>query len=175
MSRIEQLQLLAKQGDPSAQFQLSAKYALGSEVALDYSAARDWMRMAADQGHLKAQYQLGQMYRNGLGVPPDPEEACRWYRKAAEQGLGNARFALAYAYLSGEGVEEDFGEAYYWFLLATGRSDKIDIANTELRMEMAEQFLDMLDPAIHPVERIKAALLMWCSGTSDGEVKDVEG
>jgi len=48
-------------------------------VALDYTKAMQWYRVAADQGDKISQFQIGLMYQTGQGVEANEEEAHRWF------------------------------------------------------------------------------------------------
>jgi TPR repeat protein len=69
-------------------------YYKGQGIALDYSEAMKWYRMAAEQHNLEAQFNLGVMYEEGRGVAQDRVRAHMWYNLAAAASTdGNARLA----------------------------------------------------------------------------------
>ncbi|HXZ42979.1 MAG TPA: GAF domain-containing protein, partial [Terriglobales bacterium] len=72
------LQALAEQGDPAAQFATGARYATGEGVSQDYTEAVRWFTKAAEQGHVAAQATLGAYYWAGRGVPADLSKAYFW-------------------------------------------------------------------------------------------------
>ena len=119
--------LLARQGDANAQFNLALLYADGNDLPQDYGKARYWHAKAARQGHAAAQYSLALMHHKGLGIPQDDEKSAHWYRTAAEQGHQAAQFNLAFLYDEGLGVARDRIMAYVWFFLAAakGRNSRI--------------------------------------------------
>ena len=83
---IEELKILAANGDAKAQCNLGLHYYNGEDVTKDDAEAVNWWRKAAEQGYANAQYSLGWCYCNGVGVTKDDAEAVSWLRKAAEQG-----------------------------------------------------------------------------------------
>ncbi len=59
---LEQLRVLAKQGNAEAQFGMAMIYATGDSISKSNEEALNWMRKAANQGHPIAQYQMGSFY-----------------------------------------------------------------------------------------------------------------
>jgi len=114
---VNQLQIGAQAGDPSAQLNLGKAYDDGNGVLQSDSQAVKWYRAAAEQGNATAQNNLGLMYRSGRGVQQDKTEALNWYRKAAKQKNSNAMFNLGAAYYNGDGIATNDVNAYAWFLL----------------------------------------------------------
>jgi len=90
------LQALADQGDPAAQFAVGARYATGEDVAQDYTEAVRWFTKAAEQGHVAAQATLGAYYWAGRGVPADLSRAYFWSLLAEAGGdeASKSRVAL---------------------------------------------------------------------------------
>ncbi len=79
---IQELQPLADQGSPSAEYLLGEIYFGGHGG--DMQQALKWMTAAAEQGHAQAQARLGMIYAKGLGVPVNNVEAYRWFSLAAQ-------------------------------------------------------------------------------------------
>ncbi len=75
----------AKQGHPSAQYNLGVCCQKERGMRQDDVQAVRWYRKAADQGVADAQYNLGIMYASGQGVQRDNDQAVAWWHKAAEQ------------------------------------------------------------------------------------------
>ena len=123
---LEELRVLAEQGDAEAQFNLAALHGSGESVPQDWPEAARWLRLAADQGHAPGQSALGLVYREGLGVPQDDAEAVRWLRRGANQGNASGQFLLASMYANGQGVLQDDVEAYMWLSLAAAPSSGAD-------------------------------------------------
>jgi len=119
---LDELRVLAEQGDAEAEFNLAMMCATSEGVAQDNAEAARWFRLAADQGHREAQFEVGTIYDFGHGVPVDRSETFRWYRLAADQGDAAAQFILGNMYSDGRGVPKDNVEAHMWFILASGQS-----------------------------------------------------
>lgn len=113
-----QLQPLAEQGDPTAQYALGIIYLNEFVEPPTPDAAAIWIRKAAEQGYLLAQTELARMYRTGDGVSQDFSEMVKWYCKAAEQGDVGAQLLMADSYAYGYGVEPDHVRAYMWYEIA---------------------------------------------------------
>ena len=92
---MESLRKLAEQGDATAQFALGARYAIGEDVAQDYSTAARWFDLAANQGHVVAQATLGAYYWSGTGVPQDLDKAYFWSVLAQAGGDEASKYRLA--------------------------------------------------------------------------------
>ena len=70
----------------TAQENLAWMYYTGAGIALDYSEAAKWVRLAAEQGHARPQLDLAYLYEQGKGVPLDYSNAYVWYTAAAIGG-----------------------------------------------------------------------------------------
>ena len=119
---LDDLRVLAEQGDAEAQFNLGTRYASGRGVPEDETEAVRWFRLAADQGHITAQLNLGARYAIGQGVPEDDAESVRWLRLAADQGAADAQHSLGTRYERGLGVPQNIVASHMWFTLAAARS-----------------------------------------------------
>ena len=141
---LEEVRVLAEQGDAIAQYNLGLMSASGRGVPEDDVEAVRWFRLAAEQGLAPAQYGLGFMYETGEGVSEDDVEAVRWYRLAADQGYATAQYNLGNRYANGEGVPEDDLLAYMWWNLAaaqgneTAQSNKAQAESRMTRDQIAE-------------------------------------
>lgn len=85
---------LARQGDPTAEFDLAQLYRLGQGIPQDLQQAFYWYGKAAAQGHAYAEFNLGVMYELGQATPRDLDQARTWYRRAAAQNIAAATDAL---------------------------------------------------------------------------------
>jgi TPR repeat protein len=112
--KIQNLKLLAEQGNANAQYALGYGLLMGQGLAKDQVEAVKWFRKAADQDNVPAQVYLGLCYSNGAGVAKDEVAAVKWFRKAADQGNADAQAALGVCYNKGEGVNQDDAEAIKW-------------------------------------------------------------
>jgi hypothetical protein len=109
---IDELKLLANQGDMDAQNKLGAAYFNGKGIEKSAAEAQRWFRQSAEQGYAKAQYNLGVMYYVGQGVPQNHAEALNWFSKAARQGLADAQYNLGVMYYQGAGIPQNYQEAF---------------------------------------------------------------
>lgn len=75
---LEQLRLMAENGDPEAENTLGLRYATGDGLKLNEQEAVRWFTKAAEQGNVPAQSKLGSIYYSGRGVPQDPTRAYFW-------------------------------------------------------------------------------------------------
>lgn len=112
---LEELGVMAEQGNPHAQTNLALLYANGEGVAKNIPEAARWLALAAGQGYAEAQFRLGYMQARGEGLPRNPVQAVAWYRKAAEQGNAGGQYLLGLSYANGEGIEKNATEAVVWY------------------------------------------------------------
>jgi len=92
----EELQFLAEQGEPRAQYDLALLYDTGRGVPQSNEKALQWYQKAAEQGEPRAQYNLGLMYANGQGVQQDYGRAYFWITLSAAQENQHAKEAKAF-------------------------------------------------------------------------------
>jgi uncharacterized protein len=109
---IDEIKLMANQGDLDAQNRLAAAYLQGKGVEKNPGEAQRWFRQAAEKGYAKAQYNLGVLYFTGQGVPQNHAEAFQWFSRAAGQGLADAQYNLGVMYYQGSGVQQSYAEAF---------------------------------------------------------------
>ncbi len=142
---LEELEPLAKDGDPDATNMLGQMYENGWGVEKDVEKAKRFYTRGANVGHLdsvnslralkneefqvelktvvpaaeagdaSAMNRLGVMNEFGYGLSRNPVEAFNWYTKAAETGLVSAQHNIGRAYNFGTGVEQNFSEAERWY------------------------------------------------------------
>ena len=107
---IEELQILANQGNVDAQNVLTDGYTLAmSGLSEDPKEAFKCGLLAAQQGDLWSQTVVGKMYYEGMGVAQDYKESVKWYRNAAGKGSAEAQSHLGYLYVMGYGVKDGLG------------------------------------------------------------------
>jgi len=90
-----QLEKMARTGDPEAEFSLGARYATGEQVSQDYSEAVKWFSRSAEQGHVVAQAALGACYWAGRGVPQDYVRSYMWSWLAKLGGDEASKYRVA--------------------------------------------------------------------------------
>ena len=118
-SEIIEIQKLAEQGIPEAQFELAVRLANGeSGLIEDYHAAFKWYMRAARQGVLAAVNNIGLMYSKGLGLKQNYKEAARFYKIAADEGFADALHNLGCLYEQGNGVEKSITQAMKFWKMA---------------------------------------------------------
>lgn len=110
-SGIADIQLLAKQGNAKAQYDLGMEYIKGQNIQQSYQNAREWFEKSAVQGYPRAFGFLGTMYQDGLGVQQDYKKALSFLYHAASKGDIDAMASLGLMYSEGEGVERNFSKA----------------------------------------------------------------
>jgi localization factor PodJL len=114
------LRTAAQKGDPSAEFEVAARFAEGRGVAQDFKQANAWYSRAAQRGFAPAQYRLGTLFERGIGTKADVARAKVWYGRAAEQGHVKAMHNLA-VLNSGREQSADYAMAVHWFTAAAER------------------------------------------------------
>jgi TPR repeat protein len=140
-SPIDEIKVLANQGDHDAQNKLGAAYYNGTGVEKNMAEAARWFRQAAEKGYAKAQHNLGIMYYVGEGVPHDEAEAVKWFSRAAEQGLAAAQHNLGVMYHQGKDIPKDPVMAFMWLSLAS-----------EQKYEEAIKYRNDLTPQMTPAQ-----------------------
>ena len=115
------LRLAAAKGDPSAEFEVAARFAEGKGVPQDFQQANVWYQRSAARGFAPAQYRLGTLYERGMAVPLDAARAKVWYKRAAEQGHVKAMHNLAVLMAGNDSKVADYETASTWFISAADR------------------------------------------------------
>lgn len=86
-AQCDQLKILARRGDASAQTALGRIYFNGTGIPKDEIKAVALWQQAADQDYAPAQNLLAQAYSCGVGgLKPDKEKAAELARKARDSG-----------------------------------------------------------------------------------------
>jgi localization factor PodJL len=105
----------ATAGDPSASYEVAARFAEGKVVPQDLATAAIWFDRAARRGIAPAQFRLGSMYEKGVGLKKDLQEARRLYLAAADKGNAKAMHNLAVLYSEGIDGKPEYAVATQWF------------------------------------------------------------
>lgn len=135
-STLQEIKVLAEQGDAEAQHELGVIFEDGRKGVISNNAeALKWYRKSAEQGYTWGQYHLGEMYKKGNGVTRDYVEAVKWYIKSAEQGFAYAQADLGEMYEEGHGVPRDYVLGYMWFSLAAAQGYSF----AERRLDLIEK------------------------------------
>ena len=125
------LEKLASQGDPQAQYELAKILCAGDAPDERFQTAKAWFLKAASQGHPLAMWKIGSSFEL-----LDDKEACHWYRKAAEAGYPFAQYWLGVKYDRGEGVQQSADNAFKWFKRAAENGVPSACYELALRYEM---------------------------------------
>jgi putative methionine-R-sulfoxide reductase with GAF domain len=72
------LEKIALQGNPAAQYSLGMKYASGDGAVQDYHEALGWFLKAADAGNIRAAAKIATCFWAGKGAPQDYSKAYFW-------------------------------------------------------------------------------------------------
>ncbi|MBN2721868.1 MAG: sel1 repeat family protein [Campylobacterales bacterium] len=98
--------VLAKDGDPKAQYNIALMSLSGKGTKIDHEEAISWYTKAADQNHAPSQYSLGYMYQKQAKTNPRLiNQAKYWYTQAMMNGNKEAYTNLAFLYYNGYGKE----------------------------------------------------------------------
>lgn len=120
---INELQILANEGDTDAQWRLGHAYLWGREIERNLKNAFKWAELSANQGNSNGQWLLGTLYEDGHGVGKDYSKAFLCYKKSAEQDNFEGQYFLAHCFEFGVGVDADEDQAEKWLLLSASQGD----------------------------------------------------
>ena len=109
------LRLAAAKGDPSAEFEVGARFAEGKGIEQNFNEAQRWYQRSATRGFAQAQYRLATLFERGMGVKQDLARAKTWYQRAAEQGNVKAMHNLAVLSAGRAAKTPDYATASRWF------------------------------------------------------------
>lgn len=134
----------AKEGQASAQFQLSILYRNGDGVPKDVKIANEWEAKAAQQDHPEALANRAVRLLTGQGMATDTREAMRLFHRSGALGHAPAQRVLGRAYEKGAGVRKDPVEALHWYELAVrggvavANDDRAELLKTASPAQLAE-------------------------------------
>ena len=118
----EELEQIANQGDPHAQYIMGLLCRDGGLLVPDTEQAKHWLELSA-QELPDAQYALGKLY---LSDDPDIHNSAKglfWLQRAADSGHEYAAYRLGKEYLTGENVSKDAEKAATYLHQATERAN----------------------------------------------------
>lgn len=156
---VDQLRRYAAQGDAQACFELGDRLLNGDGVAVDASAAREWLDKAARLGVADAMFRLGKLHNDGVGGPKNLELALDYYAQAARLGIPEAQHNIGAILVSGRGVRRDYAEGLAWLIVAEKNGAVSDaVARTRERLakrpadiaaaeKRAEELMELLGDA----------------------------
>lgn len=121
----------SKTTDPQTQYEIGNKYYNGEDVALDYSEAIKWYRLAADQGNAPA---INKLKEIGLESTPKYKVARKTHKPVSRKKVSQVydttpdeldkitdpatQFYIGNKYYSGNGVAQNYREAIKWHRLS---------------------------------------------------------
>ncbi|MCB1521850.1 MAG: SEL1-like repeat protein [Hyphomicrobiaceae bacterium] len=115
------LRMAAAKGDPSAEFEVGARFAEGKGIDQSFEQASRWYKKSATQGFVQSQYRLATLYERGLGVKQDMNRAKVWYQRAANGGNVKAMHNLAVLSAGRTAKTPDYQTAAKYFEAAAER------------------------------------------------------
>jgi hypothetical protein len=104
---VEDMESLAEDGDPYAQYFLGKQFRDGPVLTPDWGKARYWFTKSAEQGCAVAQYALGKLLLSDDPEVRDTEQGLMWLERATQGGNTYASYRLGKEYLKGKIVECD--------------------------------------------------------------------
>ena len=106
----EELEQIANQGDPHAQYLMGLLFRDGGLLVPDAEQAKRWLEGSA-QELPDAQYALGKLYLSDDPDIHDPAKGLYWLQQATDSGHEYAAYRLGKEYLTGENVSKDAAKA----------------------------------------------------------------
>ncbi len=131
---IENLEKIARIGNPEAQYTLGSLYMQGKIIKKNHELARTWFQMAADNGHTASQGNLGVIFLKGMGVSKNLEMAFQYALSAARKGYSKSQIQVAKSYFQGLGVQKNIKEAEAWYIKAANSGQNVFQDLAELYM-----------------------------------------
>jgi len=140
---IEEIEVLAKQGNAKAQFDLANM--LGNEAnqnsSPDFTEVLYWLKASSAGGYAEAQYTMGLIYleeylSEPYGVKNDIKKGIDLITKAANQGLPEAQSKLGEMYYYGSDVPQNYSKAFEWYLKAAKQNHHFS------QLKVAEMYFD---------------------------------
>ena len=101
-----ELEQIARQGDPHAQYLMGLLYRDGGLLVPDAEQAKHWLELSA-QELPDAQYVLGKLYLSDDSDIHDPAKGLYWLQHAADRGHEYAAYRLGKEYLARENISKD--------------------------------------------------------------------
>ncbi|CAB4489044.1 unnamed protein product [Rhizophagus irregularis] len=86
-NKLLSLEILTKNNDLEAQYNLAVCYQSGDGVKSNYRKAFELFLSAAKRGNLDAQYNLAICYMDGMGTQKDKKKAFKWFLKSESKQL----------------------------------------------------------------------------------------
>ena len=117
-----ELEQIARQGDPHAQYFMGLLYCDGGLLVPDAEQAKHWLELSA-QELPDAQYVLGKLYLSDDSDIHDPAKGLYWLQQAVDSGHEYAAYRLGKEYLAGENISRDTVKAAAYLRQAAEQSN----------------------------------------------------
>lgn len=117
-----ELEQIANQGDPHAQYIMGLLYRDGGLLVPDAEQAKRWWELSA-QELPDAQYALGKLYLSDDPDIHDPAKGLYWLQQAANSGHEYATYHLGKEYLTGENIPKDTARAVVYIRQASEQAN----------------------------------------------------
>ena len=117
-----ELEQIANQGDPHAQYIMGLLYRDGGLLVPDAEQAKRWWELSA-QELPDAQYALGKLYLSDDPDIHDPAKGLYWLQQAANSGHEYAAYHLGKEYLTGENIPKDTARAVVYIRQASEQAN----------------------------------------------------
>lgn len=117
-----ELEQIACQGDPHAQYIMGLLYRDGGLLVPDAEQAKHWLELSA-QELSDAQYALGKLYLSDDPDIHDPAKGLYWLQQAADRGHEYAAYRLGREYLAGDNISKDTVKAAAYLHQAAEQSN----------------------------------------------------
>ena len=118
----EELEQIANQGDPHAQYIMGLLCRDGGLLVPDTEQAKRWLELSA-QELPDAQYALGKLYLADDSDIHDPAKGLYWLQKAADSGHEYAAYRLGKEYLTERNIPRDTTQAAMYLRQAAERAN----------------------------------------------------
>lgn len=118
----EELEQIARQGDPHAQYLMGLLFRDGGLLVPDAEQAKRWLEGSA-QELPDAQYALGKLYLSDDPDIHDPAKGLYWLQQAANGGHEYAAYRLGKEYLAGGNISKDTAKAAAYLRQAAEQSN----------------------------------------------------
>ena len=117
-----ELEQIARQGDPHAQYLMGLLYRDGGLLVPDAEQAKHWLELSA-QELPDAQYVLGKLYLSDDSDIHDPAKGLYWLQQAMDSGHEYAAYRLGKEYLAGGNISRDTAKAAAYLRQAAEQSN----------------------------------------------------
>ncbi len=119
---VEELEQIASQGDPHAQYIMGLLYRDGGLLVPDTEQAKRWLELSA-QELPDAQYALGKLYLSDDPDMHDPAKGIYWLQQATDSGHEYAAYRLGKEYLTRDNIPKDTARAAVYIRQASEQAN----------------------------------------------------